>query len=336
MKIRLCLICKIKSPLKSNYKGAFYYQACLLCFDKNKYSVRIVVWFVLIKGDKKMNNSIPQSNSTVIILKHGYRWVKLNSQEAKDLEYNVMKHYSNSVDFNGLKDHDHDIIFSLRDKYNIRHVSVNYNPVTKKINGIQARVNAEIFDIDSLEELFSMLEIKNRGEIDYAITKESKLYIFKDTIKQESEKGVKFKKVKIKCNYALAEDGSLFIGEERIKTIPDDVVLKDVIIKRCKNITEWNHKVTGHFNASYSGLTTIGSDAYFGSFVIILDCKGITEWNNKVEGTFYAKWSGLTTIGPNAEFGGDVDISGTPLSKSCGIEYAKTPEQKQNLKIKRT
>lgn len=115
--------------------------------------------------------------------------------------------------------------------------------------------------------------------------------------------------------YALTEDGNYYVGEDKIKTIPDDIVLKDVNISFSKNITEWNRPVVGDFYAVESNLEKFGPNAAFGGRVDISDTTNITEFNHKVPGEFRATDCNLTTIGPDAEFGGDVYIGGSNLTE---------------------
>ncbi|WP_151892041.1 hypothetical protein [Komagataeibacter nataicola] len=94
------------------------------------------------------------------------------------------------------------------------------------------------------ENILNELKPENISGVDYAISNDGDYYLGIDSIKNASDNNVKFDSGKIGLSpYAVSKDGKLYLGEDAIKNIPEDVVLKDVNINGCKNITEWNHKV---------------------------------------------------------------------------------------------
>ncbi|MGQ0495435.1 PcfJ domain-containing protein (plasmid) [Komagataeibacter intermedius] len=287
----------------------------------------------------------PDDVTPMIKYEDGFQWVKLNSAEAKDFEGDAM---GNCV---GQGNYDDQTIFSLRDKDNFPHITVEYNEYTKTIEQMKCKGNSKVTDdyMPVVENLISELKPEHIRDIDnaistdgnyylgidrinqatengikfdkdnihtiltnYALSKDGSLFVDDDRINQASQEGVKFDKINISIDkkYAISTDGILYFGEDAVKNIPNDIVLKEVNIGFCKNITEFNNKVEGNFCAYCSSLEKIGPNAEFGGDVDIENCKNLTEFNHKVPGDFKAQFSGLEKIGPNADFGGDVLING--------------------------
>ncbi|AQU89227.1 hypothetical protein B0W47_16735 (plasmid) [Komagataeibacter nataicola] len=163
----------------------------------------------------------PDDVTPILNYEGGFQWVKLETPEAKDFEGNAM---GNCVGRGG---YDDKTIFSLRDKDNFPHVTVEYDEYTKTIQQMKCKGNSAVTDayMMPVERLINKLKPERITGIDNAISKDGRLYLGLDNIKQASEEGVKFAfdKVNIRnADYAISADGRLYLALDNIKQASEE------------------------------------------------------------------------------------------------------------------
>ena len=211
----------------------------------------------------------------------GFQWVRLDTPESKDYEGNAMGHCVGS----GIYDSNKTIIFSLRDKDNIPHITVEFDKENNYIEQIQGKGN----------------------------TRPNEKY-YDDILKLYEETGAtNYDKLVGNQSYAVL-NGKVLIGDDAILSCPEDTIFDSVYLSRDSKITKWNYSVSGDFDAYGSKLEYVNPDCVFGG---IVDVRGtnIKEWHCNVPDDFDARFSKLEFVNPDCKFGGNVNIIFTNIKE---------------------
>lgn len=262
-------------------------------------------------------------NKIIVKCDNGFQWVQLNSPEARKYERKAMGHsiglektimhcIEHDEYYMGYDDDNRTTIFSLRDKDNIPHLTVEYD---------------KRFWFDPI------MQIRGKGN-----TKPNEKY-YNDIFKLYKEKGINDYYYLTKGeSYATAKD-KIYIGDEAISACPLNIVFDSVHLSRHSKIKIWKHSVSGNFDSEVR-LRIIRSDCRFsgkiemyntntyaildGKILIgdkaILSCppdtvfdsvylrgdSNIKEWIYSVKNSFTALGSKLEYVDPKCEFGGEV------------------------------
>ncbi|AQU89195.1 hypothetical protein B0W47_16565 (plasmid) [Komagataeibacter nataicola] len=148
----------------------------------------------------------PDDITPMIKYEDGFQWVKLDTPEAKDFEGNAM---GNCVGKGG---YDNKTIFSLRDKDNFPHVTIEYDEKTKTIQQMKCKGNSEVTDdyMPVVKNLMMELKPEHIYDIDNAVSKDGDYYIGIYEIKQAVNDGIKFDAINIEGEYALSKEGEFY------------------------------------------------------------------------------------------------------------------------------
>ncbi|MBS0987301.1 PcfJ domain-containing protein [Acetobacter okinawensis] len=211
-------------------------------------------------------------NKIVVRCGYGFQWVQLNSPEAKKYERKAMGHCI------GQDEYDDTTIFSLRDKDNIPHITVEFDERINEIERIQGKGNTKPNE-KYYNDIFKLY--KRLGVTDYFLLVGNK-------------------------SYAIA-NGKIYIGDETILSCPEDTVFDFVYLSRDSKITKWNYSVSGDFKACSYNLEYVNPKCKFGGKVNIRGTR-IKEWHCNVGGDFDASGSKLEYVNPKCKFGGSIYI----------------------------
>ena len=220
-------------------------------------------------------------NKIIVKCDNGFQWIRLDTSREKNYESKAMGYCVTQDE----EDDNEPIIYSLRDKDNIPHITVEFDEESNEIEQIKGR------DDTSPNEKY-----------------------YDDILKFYQATGAtNYDEIARDQSYAIL-NGKVLIGGNAILSCPKGTVFDSVKIGTDSEITEWNYSVSGDFDARYSKLEYVDPDCKFGGKVYISGTN-LKEWHCDVPDDFYASFSKLEYVAPKCIFGAGVYIGNTPIKE---------------------
>lgn len=312
-------------PSEHEMCGVKDYLSSLTESDKIRQKLNKVSWQDAVQLQKNWHEDIARKSAkmkdfggdsggdTLIDCDDGYNWIELKTPEQFDFEGNAMGHCIGKGSYDNSKNR----FFSLRDRSNLPHITVEFDPRANKYTQIQGQTDKPVIKsyfkyMRTFFERFGQyngLERFANGR-DFVAVKDM-LYLDKDADNILEHKDIIVDDMYFGGkSYGLTIDGKIISFQE--EEIPDNTAFKHVRLGQKSNIKEWKWNVVGEFDATRSKLEKIADNVKFGGNVLITG-SDIKHWTVNVSGDFNASWSVLETIADYVVFEGNVYVSGAKI-----------------------
>lgn len=311
-------------PSNDEIIGVKDYLASLTQEDKIRQKLNKVSWRDAVQLQRKWHEAIARKSAKItqfegdaeakifINCDTGYNWIELTTPEHLDFEGNAMGHCIGK----GWYDKSKNRFFSLRDKNNLPHVTIEFNPKINEYVQIQGRANKPVIANywEYAVRLFNALGAEN-GPNKFAHDRD---YVYSnskicfepediDTIIADDNAFIVSARIK-NTSFGITTEGRFLYLTETAP--PEDTTFRTVVLHKDSNIRDWKWDVSDDFIAFGSLLETVSASVKFGSDVYI-GGTAIRHWQNDVKGNFIASGSLLETVSVNVKFGKGVYIEKT-------------------------
>lgn len=336
-------------PPNNEIIGVKDYLNSLTEDDRIHQTLNKVAWQDAVKRQEKWHDTLARKSvkmaefggdaggKAVLDCSDGYKWVEIKTSEQFDFEGNAMGHCIGQGGYDDSKNR----FFSLRDKNNLPHVTIEFNPEDNKYVQIQGRANERVIE-DYFEHCGKIFKhIGDNGwdalfegsEDNEFIIIDNKPYFDQDVIEDALENNAHVDYVNLKWrSYGILENGKIMslASYMDVDEIPEDTIFKNVRLT-ADSVCKWQHKVTGDFVMLEAQVHEINEKAWFGGIVDIIDSY-LNSFNATVMSNLQIIASEINTIGSNTKIHGRLRIIGTKIDTFNASVYDTCSIHKSSIK----